>query len=64
MLSPTLLNTPHKLFAPERAEIIAKTLNADPDDDWTYVVQHCPQGTGLSFIEIFDEDGEFVSNWL
>ena len=63
MLSPTLLNLPHKLFTPERAEIVAKTLN-DSDDDWTYVVQHCPQGTGLSFIKIFDEDGEFVSNWL
>jgi len=31
------------------------------DDDWVYVAKHDPKGTGWSFIEVYDEDGEFVA---
>jgi len=57
-----ILNVPAKLMAPEKAEQIAAELRVS-DEDWSYVVKHCPNGTGFSFIEIYDEDGEFVSNW-
>ncbi len=59
---PNLLNTPAKLMKPTDAEWIAHELRLG-DPDWAYVVKHCPKGTGLSFIEIYDEDGEFVSHW-
>lgn len=57
-----LLNEPHKLFAPEQAEKAVAELQKD-DPDWVYVVRHDPTGKGLSFIEIYDEDGEFVSRF-
>ena len=53
------LDTTHQTFIPGKAEAIAKELNET--DDWSYVVKHDPKGTGFSFIEIYDEDGEFVS---
>jgi len=46
------------LFQPSKAEEIAASLNAD--DDWTYTAVHCPKGTGLSFVQIADEDGAIV----
>ncbi len=46
-----------KFFSPEAAEAMAKEMNND-DPDWEYKVVHCPKGTGYSFIEIYDEDGE------
>ncbi len=55
-----MLDTTEKLFTPKDAERMAKTLQAG-DSDWTYTVVHCPKGTGYSFIEIHDEDGDFVS---
>lgn len=54
-----LINTTEKLFTPEKAEQVAAEMNAS--DDWEYRVCHDPKGTGYSFIEIYDEDGEFVS---
>ena len=54
------LDTTEKLFAPEVAEKVAKELRAS-DPDWTYTVVHDPKGTGLSFIDIHDEEGEFVA---
>ena len=53
------LDTTHALFLPEAAERKAAELQAG-DPDWTYSVRHDPEGTGYSFIEIFDEDGENV----
>jgi hypothetical protein len=53
---------PYSLLEPEHAEQIASELQEE-DPDWSYRVQHDPKGTGLSFIEIFDEDGEFVGRW-
>ena len=55
-----LLDTTYKLFTPEEAERKVKEL-AENDPDWTYRIVHDPTGQGYSFIEIFDEDGEFVS---
>lgn len=55
-----VMNSTHQLFNPAKAEIIANDMNQG-DPDWKYVVNHDPRGTGYSFIEIFDEEGEFVS---
>ena len=46
-------------YTPEAAEESAEALRRG-DPDWTYVVRHDPKGTGYSFIEIYDEDDEFV----
>jgi len=54
-----ILDTTENLYTPEKAEAIAAEMNAT--DDWTYKVIHDPAGTGYSFIEIYDEDGEFVA---
>lgn len=53
--------TTRKLMMPDKAEATANELNAT--DDWTYKVRHDPTGKGWSFIEIYDEDGEFVGYW-
>ena len=49
-----------KFYSPEEAERKAKIMN-ETDEDWNYVVKHDPKGTGYSFIEIYDEDNEFVA---
>lgn len=54
-----IMNNPHELFTPEKAIAYAAAAKAG-DPDWDYVPNHCPKGTGLSFIEVFDEDGEKV----
>lgn len=46
---------------PIKAEQVAADMQAQ-DQDWKYVAQHCPKGTGFSFIKIFDEDGYFVGD--
>lgn len=56
-----LLDTTNSLYSKEKAEKIAAEMNASTDDDWLYVPVHDPKGTGYSFVEIYDEDGEFVS---
>ncbi len=52
----------YKLFEPEKAEAVADDLREN-DPDWTYVVKHDPKGTGKSFIEIYDEDGEYIGRF-
>jgi hypothetical protein len=54
-----LLDATHTLFPPAQAETIAAAMQAD--DGWTYRVKHDPNGTGYSFIEVYDEDGDFVA---
>jgi len=54
-----LLNRPHKLFDPRRAEREAEKLRRG-DPDWEYRVVHDPKGTGKSFIEVYDEEGHSV----
>ncbi len=55
----TIIQNPTSLFSPAKAEHMAATLQAD-DEDWKYKVVHDPKGTGLSFIEIYDEVGVFI----
>jgi hypothetical protein len=47
------------LMTPAEAEDTAAGLQAG-DADWKYVAKHDPKGTGHSFVEIYDEEGEFV----
>jgi len=54
-----LLDTTHTLYSPDKAEEVAAEMNAT--DDWNYKVIHDPKGTGYSFIEVYDEDDEFVA---
>ena len=56
-----LLDTTSNLYAPEKAEESAAEMNSS--DDWTYKVVHDPKGTGYSFIEIYDENGKFISKF-
>lgn len=56
--------TPSKAFTHELAVKIAEQLQSG-DEDWTYKVvkNPNPNGSGLSIIKIYDEDGEFVRNY-
>ena len=56
-----LINSTPKLYTPAKAEEKAENLNSNLDDDWSYVVKHDPKGTGYSLIEVYDEDGIFVT---
>jgi hypothetical protein len=56
------LDTTNQLFTSEKAEEIAETLRKS-DPDWKYIVRHDPNGTGFSFIEIYDEDNNFVERF-
>ena len=48
----------YKLFKPEVAISTAAMLNST--DDWVYTPVHCHKGTGLSFIEVRDEEGVMI----
>ena len=53
------LDATEKLFTKEDSiKVAAEMKTGDPD--WDYRPVHCPKGTGYSFIEVYDEDGEFV----
>ncbi len=54
-----MLDTTPQLFDREKAIAIAAELKAG-DPEWDYVPKHDPKGTGFSFIEVFDENGELV----
>ena len=59
-----LINTSgYTLYTPENAERIAAELTDFDLDGWTYKAIHCPKGTGFSFIDIYDEEGEFVAKF-
>lgn len=57
MLNP--IDTTETLYTKQDAISVAAAMNAS-DDDWDYRPKHDPAGTGYSFIEIFDEDGNLV----
>jgi hypothetical protein len=57
-----LLDTIETLFPPEVAEHMAAKLKLG-DPDWSYVVKHDPKGNGMSYIEVYDEEGELVSKY-
>jgi hypothetical protein len=54
------LDTTEKLYHPEEAEAIAQAMRK-LDPEWSYVVVHDPKGTSYSYIDVYDEDGEFVA---
>ena len=45
-----------RLFERGEAEATAAELQTH-DPDWTYTAVHDPKGTGLSYIQITDEEG-------
>jgi hypothetical protein len=55
------LDTTPQLFTKEEAIRIDTELNID--DDWNYVPEHDPEGTGKSRIKVFDETNAFVGYW-
>jgi hypothetical protein len=56
-----IIHSPAKFYKnPADAELAATMAEAEDGCGWKYVAVHCPKGTGFSFINIFDEDGEFV----
>ena len=61
MVMKKTLDTPTATFSPKKAIEVTAVLNEDDGDDWVYKVKHDPKGTGYSLIEVYDENGEFVS---
>jgi hypothetical protein len=55
------LDTTHKLFSPAQAEAIAAAMQAGDEEGWAYRAVHDPRGTGYSFVEVYDEEGECVA---
>lgn len=53
------IDTTEHLYTPENAEKVAAKMS-DSDPDWTYIVKHDPKGTGFSFIEIYDDESNFI----
>ena len=49
----------YTLYKPVEAEAAAAELRKY-DPEWTYTVVHCPAGTGLSYIDVYDN----VNNYL
>lgn len=57
--------TPKKFFSHDEAEKVAAKMTADEHEnggDWAYVPVHDPKGTGFSFVEVIDGDGEKIAN--
>lgn len=59
----TLKNNIYKLYTPEQAESVAKELCKGDEDGWTYKANHDPNGNGMSFIEVFDEESFLVGRY-
>lgn len=59
------LSTTTQFFTPENAREIVAQLNSDEEDDWTYTVKVAEkiEGPYPAVIELYDEDGEFVTLW-
>ena len=49
-----------KLYTHEKAERIAIMLNDTDECNWIYIVKSDPRYTGYSYIEIYDEENQFV----
>lgn len=56
------MQKPDILMGATQATVLAEKLNADEEDGWTYKVVEVGQ-RGLCKIEVYDEHGEFVSNF-
>ena len=59
LIMTTQMMNGNKLMTPSKADALAKELNGS-DDDCSYKAKHDPKGTGASFVEIYDEDGELM----
>jgi hypothetical protein len=57
------IERPRLLMSPAAARELAAALRAGEEDGWTYTVKDDPTGQGYSFIEIHDDDGQFVGHW-
>ena len=55
------IEQPRQFFSKDHAERVAREMGED-DPDWTYTPVHPPDGKGWSFVEIRDEDGEFIGH--
>ncbi len=56
-----LCDLPARVFnTVEIAQNFADSIN---DDEWDYKVIPDPKGSGRAIIKVYDEDGEFISNW-
>ena len=53
----------YTLLTRKQAEDEAEKMNWEDEDGWTYRPVHDPEGTGYSYIEIYDEDGELVGRF-
>lgn len=50
---------PPQPMSPAEAEALAQKCQAE-DSEWTYRAVHDPLGTGNSFVEVQDEDGNIL----
>ncbi len=55
-----ITNQPHTKFDPNEVDAICEKFQKD-DDEWTYKVRRDPKGIGKSVIDVYDEDGKFIS---
>jgi len=55
-----IIRNNHKTFDPSEVVEIAKKLK-ESDPDWNYIARHDPSGRGKSVIDVFDEEGNFIS---
>lgn len=51
-----IIEYPRNLYFNEEAEKLAKILNSDPEEDWTYIVRNLPKNPRFSVIEVYDEE--------
>ena len=51
------------LLEKQKAEELAATLNESDESGWTYSPVHPPDGIGLSYVEVRDEDGELIGKF-
>ena len=55
-----IIKTQPKLFKPADAEAAAAAAQSADEDGWKYVAVHDPKETGYSFVNVYDENGEFI----
>jgi hypothetical protein len=59
-MNATIRIIPKYYKNPSDAEVAAASAEAGDDCGWKYVAVHCPDGTGFSYINVFDENGDLV----
>lgn len=53
------IEMPPTMMTPGKAHETAAALNADEDDDWTYVMRHIPGGKYAN-IDCHEPDGTYI----